>query len=147
MLVLLLVLPPLVLLALSAILPLLHDRYLAFAAPAFVVLVAWGIASLPARARAVAALLVWLAAILILSAVAAGAARLLEAGLLALAGDKPSLLVPTIAALLVIELAIAATVAFVGFNSHCVIVARLYLDACGVHGVFPFGLTTPPQVR
>ncbi|MHC4220140.1 MAG: glycerophosphoryl diester phosphodiesterase membrane domain-containing protein, partial [Planctomycetota bacterium] len=97
--------------------------------------------------RVVAALLGWLAAILILSAVAAGAVLLLEAGLLAVAGDKPSLLIPTIAALLVLEVAIAAVVAFVGVNSHCVLITRLYLDASEAHGVSPLDLATPPRTQ
>jgi mannosyltransferase len=57
-LVALLALPPAILVALAPVIPLLHDRYLAFAAPAFVILVALGAASLRPGLGTIAMILV-----------------------------------------------------------------------------------------
>jgi glycerophosphoryl diester phosphodiesterase len=76
----------------------------------------------------VAALLVWLGATLALGALGAGLVHLIDNGLPALAGDNVKLLIPAIAVALVLELAITGVVAFLSFNSLCLLIARLYLE-------------------
>jgi glycerophosphoryl diester phosphodiesterase len=84
------------------------------------------------RTRTVAAaLLVWLGAVLVLYAAGAGAIFLIDRGLPALAGDHIKLLIPAIAVALVLELAIVGVVAFVSFNTHCLLILRLYVESGG----------------
>jgi glycerophosphoryl diester phosphodiesterase len=95
------------------------------------------------RTRTVAAgLLVWLGAVVVLDAAGAGAILLIDRGLPALAGDRIKLLIPAIAVALVLELAIAAVVAFVGFNTHCLLIARLYVESGGQHDI---DVAVPPK--